>query len=448
MHCIYIDMGLTFCGSSIRPQLLATCVIVLLQSSGLRAQQSQKFTLPEAMKAASEQNKLAEIARRKVTVSNESVRITSDKKLPDLRINGDYSRVTNLTEWHDGYRDGVHYHIIPEIYDASATLSMPLYAGGKLRYQKEIAELSAEKQLIELEKTQSDLQLKTASAFISLYKHLQLQHFLNETIREERVRLKEIESKYRHGVVTKNEVLRANLLISERRQDSISNARETDVLNDALRIFVDLPESQKFEADTTQIASIGKEVEALKDVSENHELHLAGKHLTLAEKEIDLAKSANYPTIGFFGNYGLRYPNTLFFPQHPFPYTLGQIGIQLEWNVTDLWKNRRKISVARQNAGIAEIEKEELEEQLEHQLLALEKEKSELEQRILLSSESVASARENFRIVRARYLKQMILISEMTDADNALIDARYRHASNRADLILNRILIQHLKGKL
>ncbi len=434
-------------GSHLRKAVLLTAICSPFTAVSQRTDQS--FTLDRAMRTASERHKLSELARRDITIARRKSDIASEKKLPNIALNGSYSRITNLTEWHDNYHQGVHYHTIPEMYEATSSISLPVYSGNKLRNEKKLGELELVSAEIESEKIKSDLQLEVATQFLSLYKLLQLQGFLDMALKEERVRLKETQSLYKHGSVTRNEVLRAQLAISQRRQDSLTNRSNMGILEDRLRILVELPESEHFIADTTSMYSDRNELLHLdENLSRNHELALAENQEKISEIHTKIAKADYFPTISLFGNYGLRYPNTLFFPQDPFPYTLGQIGLQFHFSITDAWRNRKNVSIARENQVKAEIGRQEIGDSQKHRLFELSSQYSEMDKNLILSAEAVNFAKDNYRIVSAKYRQQMVLITEMTDADNALIEARYRHASNKANLILKRIEIEHLKGKL
>lgn len=438
-----------WCDSKSRQLRKAVLFVAICSPMIAMSQQATRsYTLARAMRAASEKHKVIQIARRNVVIAQHNSAIASEKKLPNLAINGNYSRITNLTEWHDHYQQGLHYHTIPEMYEATGSISLPLYSGSSLRNEKKLSVLELRSAEIESEKIKADLQLEVASQFLALYKLLQLQGFLDLTLAEERERLKETQSNYKQGNVTRNEVLRAQLAISQRQQDSLTNQSNIGILEDRLRILVELPESERFVPDTAVISVPNDRFDFTADLSANHELALAGNAEKRAATRTELTKAAYFPTISLFGNYGLRYPNTLFFPQDPFPYTLGQFGIQLHYSITDAWRNRKHMSIARENEHKAEIEKAEINDDQNHRLFELSRQYTEMEQNLKLSAQAVHFATDNYRIVKAKYQQQMVLITEMTDADNALIEARYRHASNKANLILKQIEIEHLTGNL
>ncbi|MOA42200.1 hypothetical protein D3C78_1642300 [compost metagenome] len=55
-------------------------------------------------------------------------------------------------------------------------------------------------------------------------------------------------------------------------------------------------------------------------------------------------------------------------------------------------------------------------------------------------------ANENYRIVRMKYLNQLALITDMIDADNSLLEAKFTDVSAKVDAQLKYYQLQHAAG--
>jgi outer membrane protein TolC len=108
-------------------------------------------------------------------------------------------------------------------------------------------------------------------------------------------------------------------------------------------------------------------------------------------------------------------------------------GIYLSYNISTLYTNKHKVNLAK-------IEQEQ--SQLNHDLL-LDNIHSEINQsyttykesqeKIELSKKTILQADENYRTMHSRYTNHIALLSDLLDADIALLQARMNLALSTAD---------------
>ena len=70
----------------------------------------------------------------------------------------------------------------------------------------------------------------------------------------------------------------------------------------------------------------------------------------------------------------------------------------------------------------------------------------EILEKFVVVDKALDLANENYRIVKLKYLNQLVLITEMVDADNALLQAKYNKISTRLDAILKHYELLHTAG--
>lgn len=66
--------------------------------------------------------------------------------------------------------------------------------------------------------------------------------------------------------------------------------------------------------------------------------------------------------------------------------------------------------------------------------------------RIPVNEKSVQQATENYRIIKVKYLNQLALITDMIDADTALLQTKYNTISTRIDAIMKYHELLHACG--
>ncbi len=279
-------------------------VLILLGFTTLKAQQSNLISLKEALKIAKENNLNVLKSQLEIQLSEENIKESKELRLPDVEISGVYSRITNLTEFKGGFLKGKEVvHAIPEIYDIKTNFTMPIYAGNKINNAIEMAKQQSKIAEVQKEKTQNDVELEVVANYLGIYKLMQLQKIIDENIKEEHNRLKEVQSLKKHGTVTKNEVLRAELQLSDRELSALNNSKNIQILLHNFKTLLQLPEVQEISIDTT--ASIDENGMDpydfyMRHALENEEMRIASQEINIRKTELNLVKGNYYPKINFF----------------------------------------------------------------------------------------------------------------------------------------------------
>lgn len=426
--------------------------LIVLTFNGLQAQEIHSVSLNEAVKLAKENNKKILRSQLETTLSEQNIKERKELRLPDIELNGEYSRITNITEFKgNGFLNGKEVtKAIPEIYQVNSTFKMPIYAGNKINNAIKIANQENEIAKIKTEKTQNDIELEVVANYLAIYKMMELQKIFEENIKEEKSRLKEVQSLQKHGTVTKNEVIRAELQLSDRELSALTNSKNIKIALHDLQTLIQIPENEEVAIDTT--ANIDKMNGLdpynfyLEKAFQNEEMRIASQELNIKKTELKLVKGNYLPTVNFFGNYGFYYPNYKFFPPNPYLYTLGQIGIEAHFDLSALYKNKTKVEQATTKIEWQKMQSEIIKDEIQDQLFKEHTQYQEILEKFVVVDKALDLANENYRIVKLKYLNQLVLITEMVDADNALLQAKYNKISTRLDAILKHYELLHTAG--
>lgn len=419
----------------------------------LRAQQPHKISLAEALSIAKENNQVILKSRINKELSEDNITETKNLRLPEIDLHGLYSRITNLTEFKGGFlHDKAVTKTIPEIYDISSSFRMPIYEGNKINNSIKKAKHESEIAILNIEKAENDIQLGVAVTFLEIYKMIKLQEIIEESIKEEQERLKEVKAFNTHGTVTKNEVLRAELQLSDRELNALTNKKNMSIALFELKTLLQLPQEKEIAIDTTAVLE-SKEMLSeynyyLDKTMKNEPMQIAAQEIEIKKAERAIVKSNYYPKISFFGNYNLRYPNYMFFPPSPYLYSLGQVGIELTYNLSGLYKNKSKVKSADLKIAAQQTELEIIKNEEKNRLFKNYTQHQEITDKIPVANKALELAIENYRIVKLKYLNQLVLVTEMVDADNALLQAKYNKIALSIDAVVKRYELLHTAGVL
>ncbi|KRD11062.1 transporter [Flavobacterium sp. Root901] len=428
--------------------------LIFITFNSLQAQEVHTVSLQEAMKLAKENNKKVLRSQLEITLSEQNIKERKELRLPDVQLNGMYSRITNITEFKgNGFLNGKEVtKAIPEIYEVNSTFKMPIYEGNKINNAIKIANDENEIAKIKSEKTENDIELEVAANYLSIYKMMELQKIFEENIKEEKSRLKEVQSLQKHGTVTKNEVIRAELQLSDRELNALTNSKNIKIALHDLKTLIQIPENEEIAIDTTsnldEMNGLDPYDFYLNKALQNEEMRIASQELQISKTELKLLKGNYLPSVGFFGNYGFYYPNYKFFPPNPYLYTLGQVGIEARFDLSALYKNKTKVAQANAKIEWQQMQSEIVKDEVQDKLYKDHTQYQEILEKFVVVDKALDLAEENYRIVKLKYLNQLVLITEMVDADNALLQAKYNKISTRLDAILKHYELLHTAGML
>lgn len=427
--------------------------IFLCKITPLQAQQLKNLSLTDALRIAKENNSIIQKSRIEEQIAEENIAETKELRLPEIDFHGMYSRITNLTEFKGGFlQDKAITVTIPEIYDLSSSIRMPIYTGSKINNAIKIAKQENEIAHIKVEKAANDIQMDIIATFLGIYKMTELQKIIDESIKEEQERLKEVQAYKNFGTVTKNEVLRAELQLSDRELNALINKKNIIIALHDLKTLLQLPEELEINIDTT--ASLDK-TQPLENYSyywkqtlQNEAMRIANHEVEVKKIALNLVKGNYYPTLSFFGNYNLRYPNYMFFPPNPYLYSLGQIGVEATYNLSGLYKNKSRVQIAHLKIELQEKESEIIKNKMQDTAFKNYTDYQTIVDKFRVTDKALDLALENYRIVRLKYLNQLVLITEMVDADNALLQAKFNRISTQIDAVMKHYEILHTAGLL
>lgn len=422
-----------------------------LFTSSLFGQEIKSYTLQEVLKIAQKNNIQVKKTALLTERSKEVITETKELRLPDVNFHSSYSRISNLTEFENlGLEKHSFTKTIPEMYDVTSSIKMPIFEGNKINNLIKKAQQENELDEIYLKKTIHDIQMQVVIQFLKIYELQEYQKVILDRIVAEKEQLKEIKTLHRNGVVTKNEVIRGELQLADRELALLTNEKELKIAKNDFKILLQLDESVNFILDTSnEIGTINEKTNyssLLEKTLKNEEIALAEKEIEITKTDLNLTKSNYYPKINLLGSYSFKYPNYMFFPPSPYLYSLGQIGVELHYNLSDLYKNKSRMEIAKKNTAIQELNLKVVEDEMKSKIFNAYTQYEEVLDKILVAKKSVVLAEENYRIVQVKYLNQLVLITEMLDADNALLQAKFNEIALQINSIYQHYQLLHIAG--
>ncbi len=436
-----------------RYQCIALCLVL---SSFFHAQMTdyQHLSLEQAIEIGLKNNKNIQISHLKQEMSATKEKDLKMEKLPDIEFHTSYTQVTNLYQHQDGvFNKATKYDAINGMYDFTLSASIPLYMGGKIRNTEKKAAIDTEISALKTHLDERQLKMEIITAFLQIHHLKEQQNLINDKMKEDSVNIRQVKTLKANGVVTVNEVLRTSLQLSNHTMSRTELDNDIQIAEHKLKTILSLPENQEMHVNTGDLISDQTAIPYIDELTEtalrkNESVEITHKNLSLKELDQKITKADYLPKITAGGEYFLKYPNMMFFPPEPYAYRLGMIGMNLTYPIENLYKNKYRMQEARENINLAQLQIEENEEKIRHNVYEAYKKFEETGQKVKIAEEAINQAKENYRIVKTKYANKLSLITELIDADNTYLEAESNLISVKINRQLKYYQLQYTIGNL
>lgn len=385
------------------------------------------LTMQDCLAMAAAQSYSIQQSQEDVYQAKEGVWQATTGFLPTLSTTYNYRRTEPATKLETSV-GSITVGSVDE-YDWKVSASQPLFQGFALIAQKKIADLGLDRTVIALEQARIDLAYGVKQAYFDL-----LLAQKNLLVEQEAVRLlinqvNVARNFYEVGMIPKNDLLRAEVDLADRRQ-SLTEAKHTVLLakarlNNVLRRDVTTPVEIEDRLDDVP-PPLPYDESLKKAYVQRPELRQADKSITIAEQNIVSARSSYYPSLNMSLSYGRK--NT-----EPYVFTTDGIkgnreettlSMVASWKFWEWGATRSKILAAQSSLRKARITVKQLKDtvalEIKERMLSL----AAAKENIGVATLAVRQAEENFRIAEERYKEQVTTSIEVLDSRIRLTTAQ------------------------
>jgi outer membrane protein len=396
-------------------------------------------------------NQSLKVASAAVEVAAQGVEVAKLQQLPTLS-----------TSVSAGYLGNAH--IIDKDFGKTTTVSMPHFAnsfglqasqlifkGNVVRNSIAAASLQEQLATLYLERNTQDMKLLVAGNYFDLYRLYNQRKVYEQNILLAERRLNNIQKMYEQGMVTRNDIIRSELQISNLRLAVVVLNNNINIINKQLTTVTGLPSTTYILPDTTLIANkplVSDLAFYQQDAVTNYpDIRVAEKNTELAEKYLDLTRAERVPALSAFAGQNLARPITSGAPLDK--YSNGwQTGLTLSYDISSIYKTPRRI---KQNQLQVEQYKEA--EVLQQQNVSIAVNAAYVRHFEAITQTNTSDknrqlANENYRIIEKRYLNQLALLIDMLDATNQKLDAELQYTNAEINILYTYFQLLKSTGRL
>lgn len=404
------------------------------------AQNAKRLSLQEAVELSLKNSKQLKSRQAQIDEAIASIGEAADNRLPSLSVSGSYLRVNSPHVSLQTGKDSTNGNAprnTPQVSQAAygiANLSLPIYAGGKIRYGIESAKYLEQAARLDADKDRESIALNTINAYSNLYKANAAVNIVRENLKQANQRVKDFSNLEKNGLLARNDLLKAQLQASNVELSLLeaeSNARVASVNMD---LMIGLPEETALVTDSIayQPPAGSKSVLDWENTALQSRKDLAA--LAYREKAsntaIKIAIADYYPSLALTGGYIAAYV--------PHLLTLTNavnVGVGVQYNLS-FWKAKSRIQQAKARVQQVQASEDILTDAVRLQINQAYQSHLLSQRKIDVYAKAVEQARENYRITKNKYDNSLVTTTDLLDADVAQLQAKLNYELSKADAMV------------
>jgi outer membrane protein TolC len=413
------------------------------------SQEKKTINLNNAIDMSIQNSKQLKGSKARIDEAVAQVKEAENNRLPSFNITGSYIRLNSanvdLKSRSNNSSNGNSSPKISQAIYGIANISYPIYAGGRIKYGIESAKYLEQAAKLDADNDKEGVILNTVNAYTNLYKAGLTIKVVNESLASSRQRDSSFSRLEQNGLLARNDLLKTELQTSNIELTLLDAENNYKLANINMNLMLGLPENTELEIDTTSFQQLYQ----LKNIEEyemlaiqsRKDVQAISKRKKAAGIAIKSAATEGSPTIALTGGY-----IAADVPHFVTITNAVNIGVGVQYNLAGLWKTNTKLQQAKAKEQEILANEEQLNDAIrlqvnqDYQNYLLSQKRIEVYQKVL------EQATENFRITKNKYDNSLVTVTELLDADVALLQAKLNVSLSKAEAVQGYNRLLHTSG--
>lgn len=426
---------------------------LLFSDSSLFAQEAtqKKLTVEELFSLVIENNPTLSVSKAGIKIAKQNVEVAKNLQLPDLNVSASALYIG----------DGV---LLDKDFSNSTTVKMPhfgnnyaleatqlIWKGGMVKHTIEAKSLQEDLATLNYQFNEQNIKLLALGYYLDLYKLQNQASVYRKNIQLAEQRLQNISRFYKEGMVTRNDVIRGELQISNLNLALQVIENNVQILNKQLLVALGLPEGIQLLADE-KLLQTDLEASPLafyqNDIDQHPSVLMSKKGVELSETATKITKTERIPTLSAFAGNKLQRPITTTSPALDMYSNGWNVGLSLSYDISSLYKSSKKIQANRYELEKAKAQENETEKMIEVAVNAAYIKYNETRSQNSTLAKNKDLTEENYRIMESKYNNQLAILLDMIDASNAKLDAELQYTNSEINIVFAYYKLLKESGKM
>jgi outer membrane protein TolC len=436
--------------------VLAVALAFPAAAQDVREPVKKVLSLEECVEMGLKTSKALHASEARVEASTARSKEVNASRLPSLKLSGGYTRLSEVPpfEVHLPFPSGLTvpstFVVSPNYFDNYSVrmgLQQPLFTGFRLQSSAAMARLGAQAAVEDLAGDRNQVIFAVKNAYWNLFKAGEFKKVVDESAAQVEAHLADVRNFFEQGLLTRNEVLKAEVQLSNVKLARLDAANGVEMaavwLNSLIGAQLDDPIEpaatiEELEAGARKMPGGRGGLDGLVDkaLGGRPELRAMDLRVKAGEAGVTLARSGWFPQVILTGNYYDLRPNPRLMPAKDRFYSTWDLGVSVSmdlwnWNATLRQTQQAKALLAQALDVLGQL-RDAAAVEVRQSWLALKSAREKID----VAGVAVAQADENLRVTNERFKEGVALNSEVLDAETALLQAKTGHTQALVDLEL------------
>lgn len=440
-----------------RKRYLALAVALIAFSLPFEAAAQKKpLSLKEAIAAGLETSPALHASKMKVESTAAKSREIAAGRLPSFKFGGGYTRLSEIPAFALSLPIFPNPIVVSQNYfnnfNLRLSVQQPLFTGFRLLAGEESARMLEQSASQDMEKDRADFVFAVKSAYWGLARAREFEKAIDENIRRVEEHLKDVGAFFEQGMLTKNDVLRAELEVSNARLMKIDAGNAAEIALTTLNSLIGWPLDTDVDLTTSpgDSSAVGARppggARPQIDVARRPDIKAADFRIRASELGIKAARAGYYPQVFLAGNYYYLRPNPRILPALDKFRGTWDVGISVSFDIWNWGQTKSQTDQAQAQLEQARDARKILEDQAVLEITQARLALESAREKICVAAQSVAQAEENLRVTRERFAHGVASSTDVLDADVALLQAQINRTQSAIDMAIAQARLEKAMG--
>ncbi|QTY27201.1 TolC family protein [Flavobacterium sp. CS20] len=413
--------------------------------------QKKKLSIDELFSLVTENNPSLAVSKADINIAKQDIEVTKNQKLPDFNMNASAMYIGDGTILDKNFSNATTVDMphFGNVYSVEA--SQLIWKGNAVNNAIKAKTLQENLASLGYQSDEQNIKLLVLGYYLDLYKLQNQASVFRKNIALAEDRLQNINHFYSQGMVTRNDVIRGELQISNLNLSLQVIENNIQILNKQLTVALGLPEETEIVADES-IINENPEISLLETYQNNIQTHpsllMAKKAVELYKVSEKITKAERLPTLATFANNTLQRPITSVSPALDMYSNGWNIGLSLSYNIASIYKTPKKLQLNKFETERAKAQANEAEQMIGVAVKATYIKYNEAITQNKTFEKNKDLANENYRIMESKYNNQLAILLDLIDASNAKLDAELQYTNSQISIIFAYYKLMKESGKL
>lgn len=404
-------------------------------------QERLEISLGELFSMADSLNKTIKVYEAAVDVADKELSAAGNALLPEISFSASATYNGNAWVSERDFSGGQTFESPHFGNSFSVEASQVVFAGGAIHHN--IKSLEVKKSMAEwsLEEHRQQIYFLLAGYYLDLYKNLNLIEVYNRNMEQTRQVIRDMQERQAAGIVLDNDITRYEVQYQNLKYSLTQIRSSADICSNRLVAMAGLPAGTEIVPDTSLLdLNIPAPAEAsLLDIADDSSpvLNRSRLNIELLSRKEKEAKAGYMPQISIIAGDNLNGPVTYEIPVLDNNINIWYVGVGLKFNIGSLYKTPKDIARIRSSKVQASNELAMSREQVSLDVQDAYIEYLDSFELLRTQEKSLELARENYQVISDRYANDLVLVTDLVDADNLRLAAEVQYVNARINIIYN-----------